>query len=72
MSERPTLHALVAFVSPAFGLCSEPRIMPLADAADYAQFGFTVLVDPSDEAALVRYEQLERSKVTQRRSWLRD
>lgn len=43
-------------------------MMPLEDAADYQRFGFVVLVDPEDEAALVRHEQIERS-LTPRRKW---
>jgi len=64
---RPKVTALVAYFCPPFGCVTEPRVMPLEDAADFAQFGFAVLVDPQDEADLVRYEQLQR--VTRRR-WL--
>jgi hypothetical protein len=72
VDDRPVLHCLVAFVSPAFGLCSEPRVMPLEDAADYARFGFSVIVDPQDQSDLQRWEQIQRSLVQQsrRRTWL--
>ena len=70
MDDRPVLHALVAFVSPAFGLMSEPRILPLEDAVDYARFGFTVLVDPADERELVMWEAIQRSRSRpNRRPW---
>lgn len=72
MTDRPILHALVAFVSPAFGLVNTPRVMPLEEAADYARFGFTVIVDPQDASDLQRWEQIERSRVQARRGrrWL--
>lgn len=72
MSDRPRLSAIVAFFSPVFGLVSEPRIMPLEDAIDYQRVGFTVLVDPGDEADLVRWEQLQRGLTTRARGWLKD
>ncbi len=58
---RPHLHALVAFFCAPFGLMSEPKVMPLEDAVDYARFGFVVLVDPQDERDLAMWEILERS-----------
>lgn len=67
---RPHLHALVAFYSPPFGFLSEPRVMPLEDAADYARFGFIVLVDPADERELAMWEILDRSlKPPSTRKW---
>ncbi len=69
VSDKPTLHALVAFFSPVFGLVSEPRMMPLEDAVDYQRAGFVVFVDPQDEEDLARWEQIERSKSARRR-WL--
>lgn len=71
--DRPILHALVAYVSPAFGLVSQPRMMPLDEAVDYARFGFTVIVDPQDQSDLQRWEQVQRSHLTQSsrvRRWL--
>lgn len=65
----PHLHALVAYFSPAFGLCSQPRVMPLEDAVDFQKAGFVVLVDPGDEEDLVRWEQIQRSRTPKRR-WL--
>lgn len=72
VSDKPVLHALVAYFSPAFGLVSDPRIMPLEDAVDFQRAGFVVFVDPSDEADLARWEQIQRSLTPKRRSWLRD
>jgi len=69
VSDKPILHALVAYFSPAFGLCSDPRIMPLEEALDFLRAGFVVLVDPGDEEDLVRWEQIQRSR-TSRRRWL--
>lgn len=58
---RPHLHALVAFYVEPFGFITEPTMMPLEDAADYARFGWTVLVDPADERDLAMWERLERA-----------
>ena len=72
MSDRPHLHALVAFFSPVFGLVSDPRVMPLEDAVDYQTAGFIVLVDPQDQEDLARWEQVQRSLTMRARSWLGD
>ena len=61
---KPHLHALVAFYCPAVGLLTEPKVMPLEDAVDYARFGFTVLVDPADERDLAMWERLQRAVAT--------
>lgn len=66
-TDKPILHALVAYVSPVFGVVGEPRMMPLEEALDYATVGFAVLVDPMDEAELVRWEQLQRAMTTHRK-----
>lgn len=66
--DRPTLHALVAYFSPAFGLLSEPRVMPLEEAVDYAKAGFAVLVDPADEWDLALYERLQRA-IAPKKKW---
>lgn len=58
---RPQLHALVGYFCPVFGLLTEPKILPLEDAVDYARFGFCVLVDPQDERDLAMYERLQRA-----------
>ena len=70
MGDKPILHALVAYFSPAFGLVSDPRVMPLEEAVDFQRAGFVVLVDPGDESDLVRWEQIQRSLQPKRR-WLR-
>lgn len=72
MNDRPILHALVCYFSPAFGLCSDPRVMPLEEAVDFQRVGFVVLVDPGDESDLARWEQIQRSLTTRARSWLND
>lgn len=72
MDSRPILHCLVAFVSPVFGLCSQPRMMALEDAEDFARFGFSVMVDPQDASDLARWEQVQRSLQMPRRRWLVD
>ena len=69
--DRPHLHCLVAYVSPVFGLVSEPRVMPLEDAVDYAHAGFAVLVDPQDERDLAMYERLERAAPRKSKVWYR-
>lgn len=72
-SDRPILHALVAYLSPVFGLVSEPRVMPLEEAVDFARAGFAVIVDPQDQSDLQRWEQVQRSLLTQSsrvRRWL--
>ncbi len=69
MDEKPHLHALVAYFSPIFGLCSIPRMMPLEDAVDYQRLGFVVLVDPADERDLTHWEMIQRSLKQKRRSW---
>lgn len=63
IDDRPHLHCLVGFMSPAFGLIGEPKVMPLEDAIDYARFGFTILVDPADERDLAMYENRQRAVV---------
>jgi len=60
--DRPVIHVLVAYFSPAFGVISAPRLMPLEDAVDYARYGFTVIPDPFDLEDLTRYEQILRSQ----------
>jgi hypothetical protein len=65
----PVLHALVAYFSPTFGLCSDPRIMPLEDAIDFQRMGFVVLVDPADERDLTHWEMIQRSVTQKRKSW---
>ncbi len=70
--DKPHLHALVAFFSPVFGLCSEPRVMPLEDAVDFQRAGFVVLIDPADERDLVHWEMVQRSLTTRARQWLQD
>jgi len=72
VSDKPILHALVAYFSPVFGLVSDPRIMPLEEAVDYQRVGYVVFVDPGDEEDLVRWEQVERSRTVKKRGWLRD
>lgn len=57
---RPPVHCLVAWFSPVFGLVGEPKVMPLEDAADYAQAGWAVLVDPADERDLATFERAQR------------
>ena len=64
---KPHLHALVAFWCAPFGLMDDPRVMPLEDAADYARFGWAVLVDPQDERDLAMWERLERASAPKRR-----
>ena len=71
MSERPILHCLVAYVSPVFGLVSVPRMMPLEDAIDFQQQGFSVLVDPADERELTHWEMVQRS-LTPKKRWFSD
>ena len=72
MNDRPVPHALVGYFFAPFGLCSEPRIMPLDEAVEYARVGYVVFVDPSDEQDLARWEQMQRSLTTRARSWLGD
>lgn len=72
VSDKPVLHALVAYFSPAFGLCSDPRVMPLEEAVDFQRAGFVVLVDPADERDLTHWEMVQRSLAPKKRSWLRD
>ena len=71
-AQRPHLHALVGYWSDVFGLCSEPRVMPLEDAVDFARIkGFVIFVDPADERELAAHERLERMLSAKRnRKWL--
>lgn len=57
---RPIIHCLVAYFVAPFGCVMEPRMMPLEDAAEYARFGFAVLVDPEDERDLATWERYQR------------
>ena len=70
VDERPHLHGLVAWWSPAFGVLGNPmiwpKVMPLEDAVDYARAGAIVLVDPQDERDLAMHERLIRSIARQR------
>lgn len=66
---RPQLHALVAYFCPPFGVMTEPKVMRLEDAAEFAQFGFTVLVDPEDERDLATWERLQRVAIQPKRKW---
>ena len=66
---RPRISCLVAFYCAPFGLLTEPKVMPLEDAADYARYGFVVLVDPQDQQDLAMWEILERTTTAPRRKW---
>lgn len=59
--DRPPIHALICFFCPPFGCLTTPRLVSLEDAAMYLDYGFTIMVDPQDEADLVRYEQWQRA-----------
>lgn len=61
--DRPAIRCLVGFLCPSFGLVGQPRVMTLEEAADYARFGFVVMVDPADLSDLARWEQIQRSLV---------
>ena len=67
MVDKPALRALVGYFSPAFGLLTIPKLVSLDDAADYAQSGFVVLVDPADERALVMWEGWQRACAPKRK-----
>ena len=68
---RPHLHALVAFVDPDFGIIrTDPKMMPLEDAVDFARYGFVILLDPQDEQDLAMWERLQRALAQpKRRAW---
>lgn len=58
--ERPKIRALVAH-STTDGLFTEPRVVSLEQAVDYARYGFVVLIDPADECDLATWERHQRS-----------
>ncbi len=58
---RPRLHALVGWFLPDGDVIVKKQPVLLEDAADYARMGWAVVVDPSDQAHLARWLQLNRS-----------
>lgn len=63
MTDRPPVMALVAALSDKHGwVTGTVRLVSLADAVDFAQAGWTVMVDPWDLEALNRHEQLSRKR----------
>lgn len=68
MSDRPVIRCLVGkpLLSAAGEWTGEVVLMLsvvlLDEAAELQQNGYRILVDPSDEEALTRWEMIERSK----------
>jgi hypothetical protein len=66
MDEKPALTCLVAkpYVEDGGwnGQTYRLSIVTLEDAVEYKANGYMVLVDPSDEEALTRWRQIQRSK----------
>jgi hypothetical protein len=59
--DRPVVHCLLAWRLPDGDYIVRDRIATLEDAADFARFGWEVLVDYATMEALTRWEQLHRT-----------
>lgn len=62
MDERPVIRCLVAKPLATGFLVIRYELAALDEAAELQGLGFQVLVDPADEAALVRWEAIQRSQ----------
>lgn len=68
MSDRPVIRCLVG--KPCFDDAGQwtgdvvqlIRTVPLDEGLELLERGYRILVDPADEEALTRWEQVERSK----------
>ncbi len=69
MEDRPTVRALVGWMLPNGEFVVRKNVVSLEQAADYAQYGWAVLVDPMDESQLARWNQLHRTPEQPRRKW---
>ncbi len=69
MDGRPPIHALVAWTFPNGEIRVRPQVVTLDRAADFARYGWAVLIDPSDESILARWIQLHRTPDQPRRRW---
>ncbi len=61
MDGRPTIKALVAFQLHNGDSIVRKELVDLADVPDFLNYGWCALLDPSSEAELVRWLQLNRT-----------
>ena len=61
MDARPTVRCLVAYALPDGDWRVSTHVLELADAEVLVGFGWSVAIDPADEAVLARWQQLDRT-----------